>query len=61
VTTGEAVVRKVLTRGLSGLLVLLGVVAIGRTAFAGGGELALGYVLGALMILAGGLRLYLSR
>jgi hypothetical protein len=48
------------TRVLSGLLVVLGVAMIVRTAVAGGGPLALGFVLGALLILAGALRLYLS-
>ena len=42
---------------LSTLLVLLGVVLIVETALVGG---ALGYLLGALFVLAGGLRLYLS-
>jgi hypothetical protein len=46
---------------LSGLMVLLGVAVIVRTAVAGGGLLALGYVLGVLLVLAGALRLYLSR
>jgi hypothetical protein len=46
---------------LSALLVVLGVAVFVRTAVAGGGVLALGYVLGALLVLAGGLRLYLSR
>jgi hypothetical protein len=32
-----------------------------RTAVAGGGVLALGYVLGVLLVLAGAFRLYLSR
>jgi hypothetical protein len=46
---------------LSGLMLVLGVAVIVRTAVAGGGVLALGYVLGALLVLAGALRLYLSR
>jgi hypothetical protein len=46
---------------LSGLMVVLGVAVIVRTAVAGGGLLALGYVLGVLLVLAGALRLYLSR
>jgi hypothetical protein len=45
---------------LSALLVLLGVAVFVRTAIAGGGVLALGYVVGVLLVLAGGLRLYLS-
>jgi hypothetical protein len=49
-----------LTRVLSGVLIVLGVAVIVRTALAGGGALALGYVLGALLAGAGGLRLYLS-
>jgi hypothetical protein len=46
---------------LSALLVLLGLGVFVRTAVAGGGLLALGYVVGVLLILAGGLRLYLLR
>jgi hypothetical protein len=46
---------------LSGLLVVLGVAVFVRTAVAGGGVLALGYVIGCLLVLAGLLRLYLSR
>jgi len=46
---------------LSAVLVVLGVAVFVRTAVAGGGLLALGYVLGVLLVLAGGLRLYLSR
>jgi hypothetical protein len=46
---------------LSGIMVVLGLAVIVRTAVAGGGFLALGYVLGALLMLAGALRLYLSR
>jgi hypothetical protein len=42
---------------LSAVLVLLGVVLIVETAIVGGG---FGYLLGALFVLAGGLRLYLS-
>jgi hypothetical protein len=47
-------------RVLSGLLIVLGIAVFVRTAVAGGGVLALGYVLGVLLILAGALRLYLS-
>jgi hypothetical protein len=42
------------------VLILLGVVVFLRTALAGGGVLALGYVVGVLLVLAGALRLYLS-
>ena len=42
---------------LSGALVLLGLVLIVETAVLGGG---IGLLLGALFLLAGGLRLYLS-
>jgi hypothetical protein len=49
------------TRALSGLLIVLGVTVIVRTAVAGGGVLALGYLLGILLVVAGTLRLYLSR
>jgi fucose permease len=42
---------------LSAVLVLLGVVLVVETAIVGG---VFGYLLGALFVLAGGLRLYLS-
>ena len=45
------------TRILSGALVLLGLVLIAETAVLGGG---IGLLLGALFLLAGSLRLYLS-
>jgi hypothetical protein len=45
---------------LSALLIVLGVAVIVRTALAGGGALALGYVFGVLLAGAGALRLYLS-
>jgi hypothetical protein len=45
---------------LSAVLVVLGVAVFVRTAIAGGGVLALGYVLGVLLVLAGALRLYVS-
>lgn len=48
----------VATSVLSGLLVLLGFVLLVETALLGGG---VGFLLGALLVLAGGLRLYLSR
>lgn len=49
--------RARVTSVLSALLVVLGTVAIIETALIGGGA---GYVLGAILMLAGGLRLYLS-
>jgi hypothetical protein len=48
------------TKILSALLIVLGVAVVVRTALAGGGALALGYVLGVLLAGAGALRLYLS-
>jgi uncharacterized membrane protein HdeD (DUF308 family) len=42
---------------LSGVLVVLGVVVLVETAVVGGG---LGYLIGVLMILAGGLRIFLE-
>jgi hypothetical protein len=48
------------TVALSWLLVGLGVAVIARTIAAGVGG-GLGLLLGALLVLAGGLRLYLSR
>jgi hypothetical protein len=48
------------TVALSWLLVVLGLAVIVRTIPAGGGG-GLGLLLGALLVLAGGLRLYLSR
>jgi hypothetical protein len=45
------------TAVFSGVLVLLGVAVLVETAVLGGG---IGYLLGALFMLAGGLRLYLS-
>lgn len=50
-----------MTRVFSAILVLLGAAMIVRTAVAGGGLLALGYVFGGLLVLVGALRLYLSR
>jgi len=46
------------TLALSAVLVLIGVVLLVKTARLGGG---LGYLLGGLFVLAGSLRLYLSR
>jgi hypothetical protein len=54
--------RKSGVRGVfSAILVLLGAAMIVRTAIAGGGLLAFGYVVGSLLVLVGALRLYLSR
>lgn len=53
--------REEVVKILSALLVVLGLAVVVRTAVAGGGVLAVGYVLGILLVLAGGLRLYLSR
>ncbi len=50
--------RAATTLALSALLVVLGVVVLVETAVVGG---SLGYVLGALLTLAGGLRIYLVR
>jgi hypothetical protein len=49
-----------ITYVLSGLLIVLGVAVIVRTLAAGVGG-GLGLLIGALLILAGGLRLYLQR
>ena len=51
---------KIWRKGLSALLIVLGLAVFARTALAGGGVLALGYVVGVLLVLAGALRLYLS-
>jgi hypothetical protein len=45
------------TIALSALLVVLGIALVVETALVGGG---IGYLLGVLLALAGGLRLYLS-
>jgi uncharacterized membrane protein HdeD (DUF308 family) len=50
--------RRRVTVLLSGLLVVLGAVLVVETALAGGG---IGYVFGALLVLAGAGRLYVSR
>ena len=47
-----------ITQALSLVLVLLGVVILVETAVAGGG---LGYLFGVLFVLAGALRLYVTR
>jgi hypothetical protein len=49
-----------ITSALSGLLVLLGLAVIVRTLAAGVGG-GLGILFGAMLVLAGGLRLYLLR
>jgi len=49
------------TRLLSVVMVLLGVAVVVRTLDAGGGPLALGVLLGLLLVVAGGARLYLER
>jgi hypothetical protein len=51
---------KIWRKVLSAVLIVLGLAVFARTALAGGGVLALGYVVGVLLVLAGGLRLYLS-
>ena len=51
--------RLTATRALSWVLVVLGVVILVRTAVAGGGVGALGYIFGGGLLLAGALRLYL--
>jgi hypothetical protein len=48
-----------LARALAGLMIVLGIVIVLRT-IAGGVGGGLGLILGALLILAGALRLYLS-
>ncbi len=46
---------------LSVVMLILGVVLIGRTLAAGGGALSVGVVLGVLFVLAGAGRLYVAR
>jgi hypothetical protein len=48
------------TRVLSGLMVVIGVVLIVRTLSLGGGALAVGIIFGALFVAAGAARLYLD-
>jgi hypothetical protein len=50
----------VITKGLSALLIVLGVIVIVRTVAEGVGG-GLGLLLGGLLVLAGALRLYVSR
>lgn len=49
-----------ITKGLSALLIVLGVIVIVRTVAEGVGG-GLGLLLGGLLVLAGALRLYVSR
>jgi len=49
-----------MTRVLSGLMVVIGVVLIVRTLSLGGGGLALGIIFGLLFVAAGAARLYLD-
>jgi hypothetical protein len=53
--------HRLLTTGMSALLVLIGIVAVVRTAVEGGSGAALGYVIGVGLIAAGILRLYVLR
>ena len=49
-----------MTRVLSGLMVVIGIVLIVRTLSLGGGALALGIIFGLLFVAAGATRLYLD-
>ena len=49
-----------MTRVLSGLMVVIGLVLIVRTLSLGGGALALGIIFGLLFVAAGAARLYLD-
>jgi hypothetical protein len=49
-----------MTRLLSGLMVVIGIVLIVRTLSLGGGALALGIIFGLLFVAAGAARLYLD-
>jgi hypothetical protein len=53
--------HRLLTTGMSSLLVVIGAVAVVRTAIAGGSGAALGYIIGVGLIAAGILRLYVLR
>jgi hypothetical protein len=53
--------HRLLTGGMSALLVLIGIAAVVRTAAAGGSGAALGYIIGVGLIAAGILRLYVLR
>lgn len=46
---------------LSALLVLIGIAIVARTAAAGGGGLAVGFVVGVLFVLAGAGRIWVAR
>ena len=50
-----------MTRVLSGLMVVIGVVLIVRTISLGGGAVAVGIIFGVLFMAAGAARLYLER
>ena len=52
---------RVVTLAFSVSLMVLGLVAIVRTAVAGGDGVALGYVIGVGFLVVGGLRLYVLR
>jgi hypothetical protein len=49
------------TAVLPALMALVGVAVIVRTLAEGGGPVALGLIIGVLLVLAGGLRLYAER
>ena len=49
-----------MTRVLSGLMVVIGLVLIVRTLSLGGGALAIGIIFGLLFVAAGAARLYLD-
>ena len=49
------------TTVMPALMVLVGVAIVVRTLAEGGGPVALGLVIGALFVVAGGLRLYAER
>ena len=49
-----------MTRVLSGLMVVIGLVLIVRTVSLGGGALAIGIIFGLLFVAAGAARLYLD-
>jgi hypothetical protein len=50
----------VITKALSALLIVLGAIVLARTLLEGVGG-GLGFLLGGLLVLAGALRLYVSR
>lgn len=53
--------RRAGTQALSALMVVIGVAILVRTIAAGGGALSVGIILGALFVLAGAGRLWVSR